>query len=315
MNLSIYVSGYLGCQRKDTAHLGSTKISRFGKEQLISKTTDELLLNAAGFNTHNHIPIAALLKQGEEQIEKNLDYHSYCLLAQPVNLLLQRDSFGLSEVIKLTEVEYDVLTNELNAHFNEEGVIFGKSHTLQYWFIRLTLPINASTYSVQAVIHQNINSLLPFGHDGKRLVTIINESQMLLHDHDVNVKREAEQHAVVNSLWLSGEGELQLETTNVEAYAGEGSLLKGILAVTGTKAYLDIDTLVDSQVKQAVMTYEDASQIDWDKVFKAVQSRKVKQLEIYLPTGNATTQVILKPLDCWKFWRKSKNKNTHYDEN
>lgn len=315
MNLSIYVSGYLGSQRKDTTHSGNSGIFRFGSKHVIPRTTDELLLNAIGYHTDNDIPLAALLKKAENAVDAVIDSGSHYLLAQPVNLLLQRDSFGLSEVVRLTEHEYEVLTRLLNKHFNLDGIVFEKSDTLQYWFVKFPTPVNASTYPIQAVMHQNINSLLPYGPDAKQLLAIINQSQMLLHEHDVNIEREAKKQVSVNSLWLSGGGVLLSRPNSIEAYTGEGTLLKSILAMKNKNAYSDIDELIRSQAKQAVAVFEDVNQINWGVVFNRIKSWKIKQIEVYLPAENSTLHVVINPWDCWKFWRRSKNKSIVYNEN
>ena len=315
MNLSIYISGYLGSRLKDTTHSGSGGVFRFGNKRLIPSATDELLLNAIGYNTDDHIPLAALLKKAENEVDTVVDSSSHYLLAQPVNLLLQRDSFGMSEVVRLAENEYEILTRLLNKHFNMDGIVFEKSDTLQYWFVKFPASVNASTFPIQAVMHQNINSLLPFGPDAKQLLAVINQSQMLLHEHDVNIEREAKRQVSVNSLWLSGEGVLLARPNAIEAYTGEGTLLKSILAIKNKNAYSDIDELISSQVKQAVAVFEDVDQIDWGKVFNRIKSWKIRQVEVYLPVENSTLHIVISPWDCWKFWRRSKNKNVVHHEN
>jgi hypothetical protein len=302
MNLSIYLSGYLGSQLKDTPHSGSSALFRFGKVDFLSKTTDERLLSDLGLSAQGSLPIAALLQQGELLFDDTLK--SFCLLAQPVYLQLQRDSFGLSEVPKLSCTEYEKLTAEFNEHFNEDGIRFTKSKTQQYWFVSYASPINVSTYPLQAAIHQNINTLQPYGNDAKQLLTVINQLQMLLHEHPINIARSERDEVTVNSVWLSGEGMLPLEMVTSVEFLGEGSLLNGILKLANKAAHPNLESLLKKQVNQAVAIYEDLNHIQWGELFNAVKSRKIKHLEVYLPIGNVTMHLSIVPSDRWKFWRK-----------
>jgi hypothetical protein len=304
MNLSIYLSGYLGSQLKDTPHSGNSALFRFGKVDFLSKTTDELLLSVLGLRAQGSLPLAALLQQGELLFDHKLK--SFSLLAQPVYLQLQRDSFGLYEVPKLSGTEYEKLTAEFNEHFNEDGIRFIKSQTQQYWFVSYASPMSVSTYPLPAAIHQNINTLQPYGSDAKQLLNVINQVQMLLHEHPINMARSERDEVAINSVWLSGEGMLPLDIVTSAEFLGEGSLLNGILKLVNKTAHSNLEALLSTQVVQAVAIYEDICQIQWDKLYSAVKSRKIKHLEMYLPIGNATLYLSMKPWDCWKFWRKPK---------
>ncbi|MGZ8271479.1 MAG: hypothetical protein ACXW1T_09705 [Methylophilus sp.] len=310
MNLSIFLSGYLGSQLKDTPHSGSSALFRYGIVNFLPKTTDELLLTMLGLNTHNELPLAALIKQGELAVDQTST--SFCLLAQPVYLQLQRDSFGLSEVVKLSCVEYEKLSAELNEHFNEEGITFIKSQTQQYWFVSFDFPMSVSTHPLQTAIHQNINALQPYGKDAKQLLKVINQVQMLLHEHSINIVRSEQGEVTINSLWLSGEGALPLGVATTLELIGQGSLLKGMMAITDKTPYANLESLLNGTVNQAIAIYEDIHSIEWDKLYQAVKQRKIKQLEISLPIENSTLHLSMTPWDCWKFWRKSQNVDSLY---
>jgi hypothetical protein len=310
MNLSIFLSGYLGSQLKDTPHSGSSALFRFGKMSFLPKTTDELLLTMLGLNTDNELPLAALIKQGELAVDRTST--SFCLLAQPVYLQLQRDSFGLSEVVKLSSAEYEKLTAELNEHFNEDGIYFIKSQTQQYWFVSFEFPMSVSTYPLQTAIHQNINVLQPYGKDAKQLLKVINQVQMLLHEHPINIVRSEQGEVTINSLWLSGEGVLPLGVATSAEFVGAGSLLNGVMTITDKTSYVSLESLLNGKVNQAIAIYEDIHSIEWDKLYQAVKQRKIKQLEINLPIENSTLHLSMTPWDCWKFWRKSQNVDSLY---
>jgi hypothetical protein len=310
MNLSIYLSGYLGSQLKDTPHSGSHELFRFGKVSFLPKTTDELLVSMLGLNPHSGLPLAALIKQGESAVDQASE--SFCLLAQPVYLQLQRDSFGLSEVVKPSSAEYEKLTVEFNEHFNEDGITFIKSQTQQYWFVSFEFPMSVSTYPLQTAIHQNINALQPYGKDAKQLLKVMNQVQMLLHEHPINIVRSEQDEVTINSLWLSGEGTLPLGVATSTEFVGAGSLLNGVMTVTDKTPYANLESLLNSTVNQTIAIYEDIHSIEWGKIYQAVKQRKIKQLEINLPIENSTLHLSMTSWDCWKFWRKPQNIDSLY---
>ena len=55
----------------------------------------------------------------------------------------------------------------------------------------------------------NLRDLMPAGRDGARVRSLVNEIQMLLHEHPVNAARLARRQPVINSVWLWGIGSLE----------------------------------------------------------------------------------------------------------
>ena len=135
MNLSIFELAYLGSQAKDTPHSGQNQILRYGKARIVPETTDDLWMRQLGLLPEPDRPLARLLLESEaETTKKELqDTHSYSLLlAQPVHLSLQRDSFALDGQLALSAEEYSALTNHLNNFFAEDGITLIPSARQQY---------------------------------------------------------------------------------------------------------------------------------------------------------------------------------------
>src|SRR3546814_7921528 len=53
-----------------------------------------------------------------------------------------------------------------------------------------------------------IHDLLPAGNDGRRWRAVLNEAQIVLHNHPVNAERVRSGRMPVNSLWFHGGGRL-----------------------------------------------------------------------------------------------------------
>ena len=56
---------------------------------------------------------------------------------------------------------------------------------------------------------RNLRDLMPAGRDGARVRSLVNEIQMLLHEHPVNAARSARRQPAINSVWLWGIGSLE----------------------------------------------------------------------------------------------------------
>lgn len=76
------------------------------------------------------------------------------------------------------------------------------------WYLRLPEPPRLSATPVDRLAGAYLTPHLPEGAGAQRLMRLVNEAQMLLHDHPVNLAREARGQASVNGLWPWGGGSL-----------------------------------------------------------------------------------------------------------
>jgi hypothetical protein len=133
----------------------------------------------------------------------------YWLRADPVHLQLMRDRVILvdSNAFTLSRDEADQLADALNRHFQSDGMIFYPLLP-ERWYVRLAAPADMRTHALADAAGKHIDAFLPAGLDGMRWHTLINEIQMLLHNHPVNEAREARGDVPVNGVWLWGGGTL-----------------------------------------------------------------------------------------------------------
>ncbi|HEY7239380.1 MAG TPA: hypothetical protein VH600_09440 [Burkholderiales bacterium] len=127
--------------------------------------------------------------------------------ADPVHLRVLRDRLIVvpSAAFALARAEADALVEALNRHFGERLVL--EALEAGRWCARLdrqlafqaAAPLEAAGRDVDLAIRAG-------GEAGKRWAALLNEAQMLLHEHPVNAAREARGEPAVNSLWLWGAG-------------------------------------------------------------------------------------------------------------
>lgn len=110
--------------------------------------------------------------------------------------------------LQLTMAEAQALAEPLRAVFDEAGMQLELS-TPDRWHLRLPpeLPLPLFAAPEQA-LGEDLAQHLPPGADGRRWRMLLNEIQVLLHQHPLNAARRARGAAPVNSLWLWGGGTL-----------------------------------------------------------------------------------------------------------
>ncbi|HWN30224.1 MAG TPA: hypothetical protein VNN78_02520, partial [Burkholderiales bacterium] len=118
--------------------------------------------------------------------------NNYWLRADPVHLRLDSGQLILadSRAFVITQDEANRLTQALNSHFSDAGLVFQARHP-ERWYLRLDKTPQLQTRALAEAAGNNIDEFLPAGTDGIYWQGVCNEIQMVLHHHAVNEAREA----------------------------------------------------------------------------------------------------------------------------
>ena len=132
---------------------------------------------------------------------------SWCV-AQPVHLAAGLDHLRLAPLAQaaLTEEDARALGELVGSHFATDDLTVA-AFVQGAWLLRFNRPINCSTQPPDAVVGHNVHDFMPAGRDGARVRSLMNEIQMLLHEHPVNQRREGARRLPVNGWWLWGFGD------------------------------------------------------------------------------------------------------------
>ena len=158
----------------------------------------------------------------------------FWLRADPVHLRLVRDQLVLADstVFEISRGEAEALVETLNRHFAGE-LLFYPMHP-ERWYARPAhwpanlqahlLPgiagrIDFETTPLAAARGSGITAHLPTGPAAARFQVLMNEAQMLLHEHPVNLEREARGALPVNSVWFWGGGTIEHRVVNTATHA------------------------------------------------------------------------------------------------
>jgi hypothetical protein len=270
----------------------------------------EWLCRDFGVLPQQDVPVAPFSALGDGLTAQT----GYWLVATPVTLLLQRDTFSLadySDTLRMEEAQ--ALIADLNSHFDADGLRFHAAAP-ERWYVRLERRPQLTTTPLPAVLGRDIQPRLPGGADCLRWHRWLNEIQMLLHAHPVNERREADGLPAINSVWPWGGGEWQpgpaRPTLKVLA---DHPLPRGLAQAHVAEAHglpAGFAELAGSQ-NALVILPEPSGVADWQHleehwfapVLAALRAGRIASLEWHL----ATTSVVSYRLgrrDLWKFWRR-----------
>lgn len=247
----------------------------------------------------------------------------YWLRADPVHLVLQRDCFSLGEPVPL-QVAFEHaerMIASLNQHFNQDGVTFALGSS-GAWYLRAAQFPQIKTTLPDVAAGKNIHQFLPQGADASRWLAVLNEVQMLLHEHPANAAREALGEAAVNSIWLSGGG-LMPQAPALQDHANmlmaNGVFYQGLASWTGLALQAlpnHFDAILQNtrlnhaanhiRLQLPVWRQHDDKSLDDDwfyPILMALKNRKIKTLRLNLGFYEKTLRLDIAPIDIYKFWR------------
>ena len=128
-------------------------------------------------------------------------------LAQPVHLAAGLDHLRLAPLgaAALADEDAQSLAATVSAHFaGSDPQVMGWHGGV--WLLHFAAATECATHSPEIVVGHNVHDCMPSGPHGARVRSLMNEIQMLLHEHPVNARRERARQLPVNSWWLWGFG-------------------------------------------------------------------------------------------------------------
>jgi len=296
-----------------------TLLARGTRQSCPSDGVEAALCNALGIARQQDWPLAPITLAADGGEAGN----AYWLRADPVHLRVMRDRIVLagSDILSLTREEADALADALHQHFGDSlNPLPLHPHR---WYLRFSEAPHLTTTPPSLALGCDIDPLQPRGEDAMRFRVMLNEAQMLLHEHPVNQAREARGELPVNSLWLWGGGRQPADcATPVPLYASntEALALAGFcnaIRVQALPARLDAPmlasdgiTLLDSltHAGQAGDAYS------WRNALSELeQAWFVPLLDMLRKTGPQGVRLLdpisgkalhLEARDAWKIWRR-----------
>jgi hypothetical protein len=288
-----------------------TLIAKGRRKHKVLTTAEDWLLQHFGVRKRGGLPVApyTLLADGGASGEH------FWMRADPVHLSVGTNGLALDAApLDLSRVEADALAAALNRHFGE-ALAF---HPLrpERWYARLPEAPEADTVSLSAALGESVGDKLPTGSGAARLRALMNEAQMLLHEHPVNVEREARGALSVNSIWFWGGGSLETSLARpCSIVIAEDPLARGLARAAGIaerplprNAQAMLATL---PAEGTALIVPDARGAELDRdwcgpLLGALREGRIGMLSLNLSARTSLLEVETVRADLRRFWRTRK---------
>jgi len=288
-----------------------TLIARGRRKRTARASSDVWLFERFGVRPLRGSPVApyTLLADGGAPGEH------FWMRADPVHLSVGLDSlvFG-APALDLSRAEADSLVDGLNRHFGE--ALAFQALRPERWYVGLQAAPEIDTTPPSAARGTAIGDKLPSGAEATRFRALMNEAQMLLHGHPVNVEREARGAPAVNSVWFWGGG--SLETPGARPYSvvlADNPLARGLARAAGISdrslprnAAAMLAALPSEGRALAVLDSASADlEREWFKpLLAALREGRIGMLSLHLSAADSLLEVETVRSDLRHFWRKRK---------
>lgn len=217
---------------------------------------------------------------------------------------------GIGERLSLSQADVDALLPALKPVFGDSGFALD-APTPSRWYLRLLREAKFPQFSApDEALGADLFEHQPDGPESRRWRALLNEVQIVLHNHPWNAQRAERGLVSINALWVWGGGVLPDRVTSAIARVrSEDDLLRALVRVAGGEAQtlpmdyasapIVADTLVDLRHGRDFA----ALQRDWLlPAVEAVRSGALEALTIDAADGST---LRLTKSQRWRFWRTS----------
>ena len=281
--------------------------------------TEAALCTACGIARQQDWPLAPITLAADGGAGEG-----YWLRADPVHLRVMRDRIVLadSSSFALSQQEADALAASIGQHFGNDLRVLPLHPTR--WYLHVALAPDVRTTPLSVASGRDIQPLQPQGEDARRLRSVLNELQMLLFEHPVNLAREARGELPVNSVWLWGGGIAPAVPARKTAIFAQDATARALGAFCGSAVHPLPPQLEPSLLKTAGVVVLDAltpagqcgDAYGWREAMRELEQNWFRPLLAALRTLDSTGVCLLDPtsgkglqlhaLDGWKVWRRSR---------
>jgi hypothetical protein len=249
---------------------------------------------------------------------------AYWLRADPVHLRLMRDRLVLTDnaALAISQAEADALTATIAGHFGDSLRLL-PLHPRR-WYLKFPVPQHLLTTPLSIATGRAIDALLPQGDDARLHRSLLNELQMLLHAHPVNLARETRGELPLNALWIWGGGTRPAVGSLRWPLFARDETARALGAYCGASVQPLPERLDESLWKTPAVLLLDqltpAGQCGdahgWRESMRALEEnwfspllaalRKAGQQDVQMVDPVSGKSLQLRRSDVWKIWRRSR---------
>ncbi|PIQ36812.1 MAG: phosphoglycerate mutase [Lysobacterales bacterium CG17_big_fil_post_rev_8_21_14_2_50_64_11] len=210
----------------------------------------------------------------------------------------------------LTPDETESLLRPLKPLFGDLGWPLS-APSPERWYVSLPRDAQVPAFTdPDSALGAEIHDLLPAGNDGRRWRALLNEAQIVLHNHPLNGARARSGRPPINSLWFHGGGRLPEQVVcDVQAVLSDDFSLCAFAGRAGadTAALPERYGANAQAVLIDLRAARDPAQLanDWLLPLRgALRAGQVTRVELDFADGH---RLLLTAAQRWRFWRRSKS--------
>jgi hypothetical protein len=253
------------------------------------------------------LPVAAITRVVDIQD----DTDAVWLRADPAHV---RADLGMARMLACGELGLDAetaaqLAKPLRPLFGDEGFELSTPHPAR-WYVKLPVGARLPAFATpDAVRGADLHAYMPEGELGRRWRKLLNEAQVLLHQHPLNRARAAAGLPEVNSLWFWGGGAQpgRVRSAHDLVISDDAALLGLARLARVPERALQPDALTQSGATAPLIDLRHAHDIaaldaTWLAPLCAVwRARRIPEWTVCLASGE---RAVARARDAWKFWRR-----------
>ncbi len=268
------------------------------------------LCAAFGITPQQDWPMAPICAAAE-----GLSANDYWLRLDPVHLEVGMGGLLMHPPgnLNLSLPEAHALIADINRHWHDQRLAI-QAVSPTRWYLHLNEAPNLHTTPIDQMVGEYLTPCLPRGADARPYLKLINEVQMLMHTHPVNLARENAGQPAVNGLWLWGGGRLPTCKSTFDLVAADGFEAQALARLAGCRyapppnALSDLDAsgralvaLAPADAHGDIESTLAKLEQDWFRpALRQLAWGRIQRLRLDLIGQRA---VSLTPAQTWRFWR------------
>lgn len=218
---------------RPTAPAAERLLARGRRASMDAESYETVLCGQFGLHDPaESLPVAAITRLADTG-ERNA---ACWLRADPVHLRADQDRLILfdDQALHIQPEEAGALLARLENLYGNEADWHLEAPVANRWYLRCERAAGLRTTPLSQVIGHPVGPHLPRGANATHWHTLLNEIQMLVHEADVNLVREAQGRPTINSVWFWGAGRLpQVPATGWRGVWSDDPLATGLASLTG----------------------------------------------------------------------------------
>lgn len=174
----------------------------------------------------------------------------------------------------------------------------------EHWQVRMTSGTPLPDFAVpEQALGEDLYQHLPQGAEGRPWRMLLNEVQVLLHQHPLNAARQARGLPPVNSVWLWGAGRLPASLhSGVAGVLGNDALLLALASQAGLPCRSCTQPAVATAAAGWLVDLQDRSAADFDDAWCSAVQALAHRLPLHIASASGE-RWSWRPRHRWRCWR------------